>query len=78
MEKFDPNTLLPFNRVLVRDAIEQNWVCSTFLHITGRDEFSFSCVGGCYRICIPYNEHTKHLVGTNDDAPEYYRYWEKY
>ena len=25
---------------------------------------------------IPYNEETKHLVGTKDEAPEYYRYWE--
>ena len=25
---------------------------------------------------IPYNEDTKHLNGTSDEAPEYYRYWE--
>ena len=25
---------------------------------------------------IPYNDETKHLVGTTDEAPEYYRYWE--
>ena len=23
---------------------------------------------------IPYNEETKHLVDTNEEAPEYYRY----
>ena len=28
------------------------------------------------RYCIPYNEDTKHLVGTTEEAPEYYRYWE--
>ena len=26
--------------------------------------------------CIPYNDDTKHLVGTEEEAPEYYRYWE--
>lgn len=26
--------------------------------------------------CIPYNDDTKHLVGTKEEAPEYYRYWE--
>lgn len=26
--------------------------------------------------CIPYNDDTKHLVGTTDEAPEFYRYWE--
>ena len=29
-----------------------------------------------YICCIPYNEDTEHLVGTTDDAPEFYRYWE--
>ena len=27
-----------------------------------------------YNHCIPYNDDTKHLVGTTDEAPEYYRY----
>ena len=29
-----------------------------------------------YDFCIPYNDDTKQLVGTADEAPEYYRYWE--
>lgn len=24
----------------------------------------------------PYNDETKHLVGTTYEAPEYYKYWE--
>ena len=31
---------------------------------------------GEYRHCIPYNDETKHLVGTTEEAPEFYRYWE--
>ena len=27
-------------------------------------------------IVIPYNDDTKHLVGTCDEAPDYYRYWD--
>ena len=27
-------------------------------------------------MAIPYNEETKSLVGTNKEAPEFYRYWE--
>ena len=38
--------------------------------------FEHMGIGGTYRCCIPYNEETKHLVGTTDEAPEYYRYWE--
>lgn len=29
-----------------------------------------------YKYCITYNDNTKHLVGTTDEAPEFYRYWE--
>lgn len=26
--------------------------------------------------CFPYNDDTKHLVGTTDETSDYYRYWE--
>ena len=26
--------------------------------------------------CIPYNEETDNLIGTKDEVPEFYRYWE--
>ena len=76
-KKFDPKTLRPFDKVLVRSENVFNWNCSLFSNI---DDFSskypFSCLSMCYRFCIPYNDETKYLVGTKDEAPEYYRYWE--
>ena len=75
--KFDPKTLQPFDRVLVRDNNDnsESWRCDLFSHIsTGC--FRFICAGNGYHYCIPYNDDTKHLVGTTDEAPEYYRYWE--
>ena len=72
-EKFDPKTLKPFDRVLVRDRDIEHWICSLFSHIIN-DEYL--CIGSCFIYCIPYNDDTKHLVGTTDEAPEYYRYWE--
>ena len=72
-EKFDPKTLQPFDRVLVRDRDMEHWICSLFSHIIN-DEYL--CIGSCFIYCIPYNDDTKHLVGTTDEAPEYYRYWE--
>lgn len=75
-ERFDPNTLQPFDKVLVRDVKEKKWGCGIFSHIEEGAVFPFICTESCYCICIPYNEHTKHLVGTTDEAPEYYRYWE--
>ena len=72
-EKFDPKTLKPFDRVLVRDRDIENWMCNLFSHIIN-DEYL--CIGSCFIYCIPYNDDTKHLVGTKEEAPEYYRYWE--
>ena len=75
-EKFDPKTLNPFDRVLGRDCDNRIWKCNLFSHITEQDSFSYKCVGNAYRYCIPYNDDTKHLVGTTNEAPEFYRYWE--
>lgn len=72
-DKFDPKTLNSFDKVLVRDRDIEHWICSLFSHIIN-DEYL--CIGSCYKYCIPYNKETKHLVGTNEEAPECYRYWE--
>ena len=75
--KFDPNTLQPFNKVLVRDK-DADWRCSFFSHIRCfGNMFPYNTIGGIYQYCIPYNDETKHLVGTAEEAPEFYRYWEK-
>ena len=71
--KFDPKTLKPFDRVLVRDRDIQHWICNLFSHIINNE---YLCIGSCFIYCIPYNDDTKHLVGTKEEAPEYYRYWE--
>ena len=76
-EKFDPKTLKPFDKVLVRDAYSQDWTCGFFSHTFVFDNVCKYNVGEIlYTMCIPYNDETKHLVGTTEEAPEYYRYWE--
>ena len=74
--KFDPNTLKPFDKVLVRDTAKHNWKCDLFSNIIKGACYPYKCVGNAYICCIPYNDDTKHLVGTTEEAPEYYRYWE--
>lgn len=76
-ERFDPKTLKPFDRVLVRDHSRFEWQCNLFSHIDNDNtQFMYQCTHSCYKYCIPYHEETKHLVGTTDEAPEFYRYWE--
>ena len=68
---FDPKTLQPFDKVLVRDGDDEYWRCGLF-----------SCMLGNIVLCeirwnqgIPYNDETKHLVGTCNEAPDYYKWW---
>ena len=75
-EKFDPKTLKPFDRVIASSYCDDEWDCDIFSHINQEYSFPYVCIGQAWKCCIPYNDDTKHLVGTNDEAPEYYRYWE--
>ena len=75
VEKFDYNTLQPFDMVLVRDGEGEGdyWRCGLF-----------SCMLSNGMLCecrwdqgIPYNEETKHLLGTNNMPDEKYIWWEE-
>ena len=74
-DKFDPKTLQPFDKVLTRDSGNKEWT-TTFFSYRRDDYYPFMCGTEPYVYCIPYNDETKHLVGTTDEAPEYYKYWE--
>ena len=75
--KFDPKTLQPFDKVLVKYLKDDYWSCDLFSNITKDGKiYPYLCVSGVYKYCIPYNDDTKHLVATNKEAPEFYRYWE--
>ena len=75
VEKFDPKTLKPFDKVLVRADKNDCWMAAHFSHV---DDYSHkaACDTFYYTQCIPYNEETKHLIGISDDCPEYYKWWE--
>ena len=73
-EKFDPKTLKPFDRVLARNHGSHRWACDLFSDIIDGDECMYHCIGSYYRYCIPYNDDTKHLVDTKEEAPVFYRY----
>ena len=74
-ERFDPKTLQPFDKVLAKDGFSSKWTCSFFSHMDNDVSFPVYCSGGYFKVCIPYNEETKYLVGTSDDCPEYYKWW---
>ena len=74
-DKFDPKTLKPFDRVLCKNGLDM-WRCDFFSSYMETYVCQNVCISGSYSYCIPYNDDTKHLVGTKDEAPDYYKYWE--
>lgn len=62
----------PFDKVLVRDFDEQIWI-PTFFGFFCQDEgerYPYKTAHGAYKYCIPYNEKTKHLLGTKEPYTE--------
>lgn len=74
-DKFDITTLKPFDKVLVRDGDADNWYCNFYSHCINNSHYNYGCVPSAFHQCIPYNDETKHLVGTTSDCPEYYKTW---
>lgn len=73
VSKFDVETFHPFDKVLVRDYYNERWRVDIFGFMLN------DCICCCttnWRYCIPYNEETKNLIGTTDDCPEFYKWWE--
>lgn len=75
VERFNPKTLQPFDKVLVRDLVCDCWNAVTFSHINFKCQAI--CCGISWEQCVPYNEETKYLINTNEDCPEYYKWWEE-
>ena len=57
----------PFDKVLVRDNVTQEWSADFYSHTDANG--NHQCVSSNWNECIPYNEQTKHLIGTK---MEYY------
>lgn len=77
-KRFDPKTLQSFDKVLAREDEEGAiWFADFISQPYNESTKSIFVIGSddnC--IVIPYNNETKHLIGTEDNAPKYYRYWE--
>ena len=74
--KFDISTLQPFDKVLVRDMDNQKWHCHLFDRLLD-SKYKFNCIIGKFYQCVPYNEDTKHLVGSTEMPPKKYVTWEE-
>lgn len=79
--KYNPETLQvepvkpkcpfkPFGKVLARFSKLEGWTVDLFSHYNEGCETPYVCISGPKELCIPYNEHTAHLLGTTDPYTE--------
>ena len=74
--KFDPKSLQPFDKVLVRNLNKDYWN-PDFFSMWNTDTNNYRFISRrLYNQIIPYNDETKHLAGTTNDCPEFYKWWE--
>ena len=63
----------PKDWVLTRESSEDIWMLDIFSHVQWEESegcYHYYCVGGWNYYCIPYNEETKHLLGTTNKWDE--------
>lgn len=76
IERFDPKTLKPYDKVLGRDNRNFMWDATFFSHIDKESCFPLRTVSAGYIQLIPFKGN-EHLVGKCGEPDEYYRYWEE-
>ena len=74
--KFNFNLFKPFDKVLMRNGLDDDWFCSIFSHINKHSLHFGNYVNTAnelFAYCIPYTDETKHLVGTDQMPPYVYQ-----
>lgn len=74
---YSASELEPFQRVLVRNDKMDMWIPSMFGFIDKQyHRKPFVCLDGWrYKYCLPYNDETASLLGTDKDYDGYYKTW---
>lgn len=81
IKRFNPEKFKPFDKVLARDGNRFEWAPNFFGKLA-KNQLGRYVVGDIinrhyWRMCIPYNSETQNLLGTIDECPEFYRWWEE-
>lgn len=62
----------PFEKVLVRDYANDIWQPAFFALYNPSLKHPYKVIdggmSGCHKFCIPYNDATKHLIGTSEPS----------
>ena len=75
-KKFDISTLKPFDKILVRDSLSQEWTIDLYSHFCkNKYKNKYSTASGAWYMCIPY-EGNEYLVGTTNEPNDFFVTWE--
>ena len=66
IEEKQEHQFKPFDKVLVRDEIYDEWIAAIYSHSSNRDNYPYVASGNGWKQCIPY-EGYEHLLGTNNN-----------
>lgn len=73
INRFNPKSLKPFDKVLVRTPTMFFWEIEFFgRYDEDADVEKYKCLNGWYSECIPFNKETEYLLGTMENPPMYY------
>jgi len=75
-KKFTVEDFKPFDKVLVRDCSGQHWTINLFSHYVETSDYPYKGLSCGYAQCLPYNEETAHLLGTDEEYDGKYKTWE--
>jgi hypothetical protein len=73
-KKLDIGTLKPFDKVLVRNCDNEDWMPALFGRRKKCLSEDFITSIGVVHQCIPY-EGNEHLLGVSDDCEDFYKIW---
>ena len=59
----------PFDQVLVRNCNDNIWTAAHYSHYDAQRDVHY-CTRAYWKQCIPYNENTAHLIGTDKPYEE--------
>lgn len=79
-KQFNPCTMKPFDRVLVRNNTNNIWEIDFFEQLIpymedlnlGETYYQYKTMKGLYNFCIPFNNNTSYLVGKTESPQPFY------
>lgn len=73
-KEYDKSQLKPFDKVLMRYGETNEWSCGFYSHYSFMSR-AYCTTDGFFTQCVPYNDDTKHLLGTIQSYEGPYKTW---